>query len=105
MNDHSAQLSLGRKKIAADLRTLIADTEELLSLTARASGDQIDVLRARLRSQLDEAKVSLADASDMARAKYQVAAENADQYVRDNPWQSVGIGVGVGILLGVLAAR
>ena len=105
MNDHSAQLSLGRKKIAADLRTLIADTEELLSLTASASGDQIDVLRARLRSQLDEAKVSLADASDMARAKYQVAAENADQYVHDNPWQSVGIGVGVGILLGVLAAR
>ncbi|CAM2142177.1 ElaB protein [Pararobbsia alpina] len=105
MTDQSIQLQLGRQKIAEDLRTLIADTEELLRLTASASGEQIDVLRSRLRERLDEAKTALAEASSVARGKYRVAADNADQYVRDNPWQAVGVGVGVGILLGVLAAR
>ncbi|CAB3781669.1 DUF883 family protein [Pararobbsia alpina] len=105
MNDHSTQLSLGRQRIADDLHTLVDDTEELLRLTASASGEQLDVLRTRLRNQLDDAKASLADASVTARAKYQVAADNADQYVHDKPWQAVGIGVGVGILLGVVAAR
>ena len=105
MNDHSIQLQLGRQKIAEDLRTLIADSEELLRLTASASGEQIDVLRARMRDRLEQGKAALAEASVVARGKYRVAADNADQYVHDNPWQSVGIGVGVGILLGVLAAR
>jgi ElaB/YqjD/DUF883 family membrane-anchored ribosome-binding protein len=105
MTDQSIQLQLGRQKIAEDLRTLVSDTEELLRLTASASGEQIDVLRARLRERLDDAKSALADASSVARGKYRVAADNADQYVRDNPWQAVGVGVGVGILLGVLAAR
>lgn len=105
MNDHSIQLQLGRQKIAEDLRTLIADSEELLRLTASASGEQIDVLRARMRDRLEQGKAALAEASIVARGKYRVAADNADQYVHDNPWQSVGIGVGVGILLGVLAAR
>jgi ElaB/YqjD/DUF883 family membrane-anchored ribosome-binding protein len=105
MNDHSTQLSLGRQKIADDLRTLVADTEELLRLTATASGEQVDIVRARLRARLDDAKTALAEASVTARAKYEVAADNADRYVHDKPWQAVGIGVGVGILLGVLAAR
>ena len=105
MTDQSIQLQLGRQKIAEDLRTLIADSEELLRLTASASGEQIDVLRARMRDRLEQAKTALADASAVARGKYRVAADNTDQYVRDNPWQAVGVGVGVGILLGVLAAR
>jgi ElaB/YqjD/DUF883 family membrane-anchored ribosome-binding protein len=105
MNDHSTQLQLGRQKIADDLRVLVADSEELLRLTASASGEQIDVLRARMRARLDDAKLALADASVVARGKYKVAADNADQYVHDNPWQAVGMGVGLGILLGVLAAR
>lgn len=105
MTDQSIQLQLGRQKIAEDLRTLIADSEELLRLTASASGEQIDVLRARMRERLEQAKAALAEASTVARGKYRVAADSADQYVHDNPWQSVGIGVGVGILLGVLAAR
>ena len=105
MNDHSIQLQLGRQKIAEDLRVLVSDSEELLRLTASASGEQLEVLRARMNTRLEQAKAALADASSVARGKYRVAADGADQYVHDNPWQAVGVGVGVGILLGVLAAR
>ena len=32
-------------------------------------------------------------------------ARDASRYVRDNPWQSIGIAAGVGLLLGLLIGR
>lgn len=32
-------------------------------------------------------------------------AGNADNYVHDKPWQGVGIGAAIGLVLGVLLAR
>ncbi|RKP59204.1 DUF883 family protein [Pararobbsia silviterrae] len=105
MNDSSLQLQWGRQKIREDLRTLIEDSEALLRLTASVSGEQVDVLRERMRARIEQAKQALAEASGVARGKYRVAADNTEQYVRDNPWQAIGIGVGVGLLLGVLVSR
>ena len=34
-----------------------------------------------------------------------VLAGEADEYVRGNPWQAVGIAAGIGLLLGVLMMR
>ena len=105
MTDQSIQLRLGRQKIAEDLRTLIEDSEELLQLTASASGEQLDVLRERMRGRIDQAKAALAEATVVTRGKYRVAARHTDRYVHDNPWQAVGIGVGFGLLFGVLMSR
>ena len=33
------------------------------------------------------------------------AARDADGYVREHPWQAVGIAAGVGLLLGILISR
>jgi ElaB/YqjD/DUF883 family membrane-anchored ribosome-binding protein len=33
------------------------------------------------------------------------AARETDRYVRQNPWQSIGIAAGVGLLIGVLIGR
>ena len=33
------------------------------------------------------------------------AAQDAEHYVRRNPWQSVGIAAGIGLVLGVLLSR
>jgi ElaB/YqjD/DUF883 family membrane-anchored ribosome-binding protein len=105
MSDTTMQLQLGKQKVVDDLKVLLADTEEMLRLTATASGEGVDVVRKRLQSHVETAKITLADAQVSARAKYREAAGNADDYVRKNPWQAVGCGVGFGILLGVLAAR
>jgi ElaB/YqjD/DUF883 family membrane-anchored ribosome-binding protein len=32
-------------------------------------------------------------------------AQAADEYVRENPWQSVGIAAGIGLVVGMLLAR
>ena len=70
-------------RIVEDLRRVIDDAEALLRKTATFAGDRIDVARERV--------------SD--------AAHETDRYVRKNPWQSVGIAAGVGLILGVLLSR
>ena len=32
-------------------------------------------------------------------------ADATEEYVRDNPWRSVGVAAGVGLLLGLLISR
>lgn len=105
MADTNAQIALGRAKINEDLRVLAADTQELLRLTASATGEQLDVLRGRLNDQLVQLKSRAADAQQSARANGKAAVACADDYVRENPWQSVGAGVAVGLILGALLTR
>ena len=105
MADTNVQIALGRAKINEDLRVLAADTQELLKLTASATGEQLDVLRGRLNERLLQLKSRAASAQDATRVKSKQAASTADDYVRENPWQSIGIGVAAGLVLGAILAR
>ena len=105
MADTSVQIALGRAKINEDLRVLAADTQELMRLTASATGEQLDVLRGRLNDRLVQLKGHAASASDSTKTGAKQAANSADDYVRANPWQSVGMGVAVGLILGAILAR
>jgi len=105
MADTNVQIALGRAKINEDLRVLAADTQELLKLTASATGEQLDELRGRLNVRLVQLKSRAASAHDVTRENAKQAASTADEYVRENPWQSIGIGVAAGLLLGALIAR
>ena len=94
-----------RAKLMEDLRAVVADLEELLKATASQTGERITEARARAEESLKAVKAQLAEerAAVMARAK--AAAKAADDHVRANPWMAVGIAVGVGVVLGILAAR
>ena len=105
MNETTVQLALGKQKIVEDLRVLLTDSEEMLRLASTVPGEGVDALRERLRTHVDALRSALGDAQSVARQRYRVAADNTDRYVRDNPWQAVGIAAGIGFLLGVLAAR
>ncbi|TDN66917.1 DUF883 family protein [Paraburkholderia sp. BL10I2N1] len=105
MNETTVQLALGKQKIVEDLRVLLTDSEEMLRLASTVPGEGIEALRERLRMHVDTLQSALGDAQSEARQRYRVAADNTDRYVRDNPWQAVGIAAGMGLLLGVLAAR
>lgn len=105
MSDTSVQIALGKTKLNQDLGVLLADLEELLRLSATASGEGLAELRARLSARVATIRSQLGGAQAGARERCQIAAGTADEFVRSNPWQAVGIGVGVGLLLGALFAR
>ena len=91
-----------RDRLVSDLKTLVADAEELLRATASQAGDKIAVARQKIEQSLIEGKKALADAEKNLVQKSKEAADVADDYVRENPWNAVGIAAGIGLLVGLL---
>jgi ElaB/YqjD/DUF883 family membrane-anchored ribosome-binding protein len=96
---------VGRDKLVADLKVVVADAEELLKATASQTGERIAAARARAEESLKVAKIRLADAQAAAVANTKAAAKATDDYVHENPWRAVGIAGIAGLLLGALIAR
>ena len=92
-------------KLAADLKRLIADSEELLRATAGGAGEAIAAARARVQHGLESAKGGLGPLGEDAAEQARAALGAADEYVRSKPWESVGIAALVGIALGLLISR
>jgi ElaB/YqjD/DUF883 family membrane-anchored ribosome-binding protein len=87
--------------ISNDLGTLAEDARELLTATADVAGEKVGQARKRLAAALESAKHIAANVRDKAVA----GAKVADQTVRENPYQAIAIGVGVGAIIGFLVAR
>ncbi|HOL36865.1 MAG TPA: DUF883 family protein [Rubrivivax sp.] len=94
-----------KDKLISDLRAVIVDAEELLERTAGELGDTAIGLRERLQLRMASARDGLLTMQAAASERVKAAGRATDDYVHDHPWQSVGIGVGVGLLLGMLIAR
>ena len=84
-----------------DLGTLAEDARALMSATADVAGEKVGEARKRLAAALESAKHIAANVRDKAVA----GAKVADQTVRENPYQAIAIGVGVGAIIGYILAR
>ena len=94
-----------KEKLITDFKVVVADAEELLRATANQAGDKATELRATIQARLAEAKVRLAEAEVALVDKAKLAGRAADDYVHDNPWRSVGIAAGFGLVIGLLIGR
>lgn len=99
------KISQSREKLMDSLKSVIQDAEKMLENTAQQTGEGYKAAKAKLESTLADAKWELGRLEDTAIAKAKDAMVCTDQYVRENPWQSVGIGAAVGLLLGLLISR
>jgi ElaB/YqjD/DUF883 family membrane-anchored ribosome-binding protein len=96
---------VSKDKLIADVKTVIADAEELLRATATQAGDKASDLRIKVQRHIDDAKASLADAQAAVVERAKAVGHATDDYVHDNPWRSVGIAAGVGFIVGLLIGR
>jgi ElaB/YqjD/DUF883 family membrane-anchored ribosome-binding protein len=103
MNDQPAKN--GQKRLAEDFKAVVEDAEELLRHAARDAGDGYDEARARLERSLKAARAELETLEKAVLEGTRRAARATDGYVHEHPWESIGIGAGVGLLLGMLIAR
>ena len=101
--DSMSETSKG--KLVADLKVLVADTEELLRATAGQVGEKASVARERIQASLAAAKDRLADAERALRDKTKEAARVTDAYVHEHPWSAVGIAAALGVVIGMLISR
>jgi len=89
-------------KLAADLRLVISDAEALLRATV---GETAAAGQARLHEGLEAAKLKLGPLAEEAAGHARDSMRAADGYVREHPWNAVGIAVLAGIALGLLISR
>src|ERR1019366_4334500 len=87
--------------IRNDMGQLAEDAQALMAATADVAGEKVVAARKRLAAALESAKEIAANVREKAIAGAQVA----DQTVRENPYQAIAVGVGVGAVVGYLLAR
>ncbi len=96
---------VSKDKLISDFKVVVADAEELLRATANQAGDMATELRGKIQTRLADAKVRLADAEAVMVDKAKLVGRAADDYVHDNPWRSVGVAAGIGLIVGLLIGR
>jgi len=96
---------VSKQKLAADLKIVVADAEELLRATAGQAGEKVAELRSKIESRLHDARATLAEAQEAVVDNAKKVGRATDDYVHENPWKSVGIAAGVGLLVGILIGR
>lgn len=85
--------------------TLLADTlDEVLRESGDKTKEELKELHSKAKGVLRDARARFNSSTNLTQHARD-AVEHADSYVREKPWQGVGIGAAVGIVLGVLLAR
>ena len=96
---------LSASQLIDDLTAVIKDAESLLRVTAAQTGDKVQEIRARAEETVRNAKARLGEVEEQALERAREFAGDADEYVRGNPWQAVGIAAGIGLVIGMLMSR
>jgi len=90
------------EKSMEDMRALARDSEALLRATAGDIGDKARQARARLATAVENAKATCEDLQEQGIVTAREAAKTVDDAVRSHPYESIGVALGVGLLLGVM---
>jgi len=62
-------------------------------------------VRAKVKMALVAAKSAVADTASQLGTQAKRAGKRTDGFVRDNPWQVIGIAAVVGLAVGILSSR
>jgi len=105
MSESAAANLNDQQQLVSDMKSAIADAEDMLHATADQAGEKVASMRARIQARLKVARVRLTDAEGLLVTKTRAAARATDAYVHESPWTSVGIAAGVGLLIGLILGR
>jgi ElaB/YqjD/DUF883 family membrane-anchored ribosome-binding protein len=90
------------KELLNELQTLVIEAEKMMSASLTEHTD--DAMSA-LRTRFDAAQERLGVMYEGAKQRVTAGAQCTDQAIRANPYQSLAIAAGVGMILGVLLGR
>ncbi|MGU3414102.1 stress response protein ElaB [Enterobacteriaceae bacterium C23F] len=92
-------------RIDDDLALLSDTLEEVLGFSGDPADQKYIELKLRAERALQDVQARVSQASDTYYYRAKQAVTRADDYVHEKPWQGVGVGAAVGLVLGLLLAR
>lgn len=102
MNNRHTTPAQTPEELLQDLRNLIGEAEAMAGDALKEhSAEAIQALRERFEAAQERVSHLCAG----ARKKVVDGAHYADEKIRENPYQSIAIAAGVGVLIGVLIGR
>jgi ElaB/YqjD/DUF883 family membrane-anchored ribosome-binding protein len=87
-----------------EFKNLISDVEDLVSKVSDLKDPEITKLRNKVQNAIATARDTISSGADTVRRQASQAASSTDDFVRDSPWQAIGIAALVGVAVGFLAA-
>lgn len=94
-----------RDQLMSDLKSVIQDAEVWLRHGSQMTGEELQAAKAKFERTLSSAKADLIRLEETVVEKTKEAAKATDEYVKENPWKSVGIGAAAGLVIGLLISR
>jgi ElaB/YqjD/DUF883 family membrane-anchored ribosome-binding protein len=101
----TTQVRKVKKYANASLNDFLDNVDDLTKAIKDVETPDIARVRAKVKIALSAAKSALADSASQVRGQARQLTRTTDSYVRDNPWQVVGIAAAVGVVLGVMMSR
>lgn len=93
------------RKLINELRAAIKDAEALVAATANDLTGRAKEAREKATESVDKAQAGLEELESQMTERAKDMAQDAAEYVRENPWASLGIAAAVGVVVGVLLNR
>ena len=87
------------------VNSFLDSVEDLTNALKDIESPDIARVRAKVRLALVAAKSAAADTAAQIGSGARQIGRSADGFVRDNPWQVIGIAAVVGLAVGMLASR
>ena len=90
------------RELLDELKTLVVEAE---TMAVDSLSEHSTEALANLRERFSAVQERFSDVYDGARKKVVAGAKYTDESIRENPYQSLAVVLGVGVLLGVLIGR
>ncbi len=87
------------------VKSFLDNVEDLTKALKDVDSPDIAKVRAKVKIALAAAKSAVADTATQLRGQAQQVGKQTDTFVRDNPWQVIGIAALVGLAVGIFASR
>lgn len=100
-----ARSSSKHSSLADDFGSLLADAQSLLEEAGKETGDKAQALRKQVESRLSDARLRLQQFEDDAAARARAASAATEDYVREHPWQTIGLVAATAFVAGLLLNR
>lgn len=102
MKNHRHTAAQDPKELLAELQTLVADAEKMIGDSA---GEASEGVMEALRSRYENVSERLTDFYANAKKRVVAGAKYTDSTIRDNPYQSLAVAAGLGLVVGLLLGR
>ncbi len=102
---HINALSGQKDKLVDEIKSVVANAEELLRKAKTSSAEGYSALSVELEGRLANSIVRLQEVQEELKSRARQAAKATDEYVHDNPWKSMGYVAVAGMIVGLLITR